>query len=334
MSTTTAGDDEAKSSQISSISLPAPLRVLPNPTTGSANPAASLSSLWAYLKPALDHLVRSPIDDPSKPPAIEFDYHMGAHTTIYNYITSSLPSSSEDDNNSSGLYMRLDGFFAQASQELLLGAPYEGSTLILYIVTCFSRYAMGAHAVNRLLNYVNRHLVKRAVDDGKGWLRLEDVLESAVLQSIFTDNTSRERKKQPHYDNLREKREMELKKWGYVDGGSAALMAEAEARAEAGSDADRIVPVSSLAFRRFRINFFEPLLAVPRKKSKGKESQGEKAGPKGRLARATKVLLESAEVAEEDRKRLADELANALKTVGVRSDHPLRKKLDKFVADL
>ena len=54
-------------------------------------------------------------------------------------------------------------------------------------------------------------------------------------------------------------------------------------------------------------------------------------GPKGRLARAVKHLLESGEVEDEERDRMAAELAVILRTVGIRADHPLRKKLDKYV---
>jgi hypothetical protein len=97
--------------------------------------------------------------------------------------------------------------------------------------------------------------------------------------------------------------------------------------------------VSSLAFRRFRTDFFEPLLAVPKVKWKNKaknrtalQPNGEKPGPKSRLARAVKVLLESEGGDGEERKKLAVDLAMALKTCGIRPDHPLRKKLDKFVA--
>ena len=50
---------------------------LPNPSTSSANPAASLPALWSYLQPALDHMVRSPTNNPSKAPAIEVSYPIG-----------------------------------------------------------------------------------------------------------------------------------------------------------------------------------------------------------------------------------------------------------------
>lgn len=142
---------------------------------------------------------------------------------------------------------------------------------------------------------------------------------------------------------MKEKRLDELKKWGYVEGQPGETFAQAEASAEAASPPDRIVPISSLAHRRFRMEFIEPLLAVPKinggkkakKKTIPKSPAGGSAGPpgpKGRLARAVKELLETKGGDEEERHKLAADLAKVLKNAGIRSDHPLRKKLDKFVA--
>jgi hypothetical protein len=177
----------------------------------------------------------------------------------------------------------------------------------------------------------NRHYVKRAVDEDKGWLRLNDVLD-AVAKTIKEDDTREKISKR-----LKERKTVELKKWGYMDGGSAELLAQAEACAEAASTLDRIVPLSSLALRRFRTEFIEPLLRVPKIKAKARKKRpppanGEKAlMPKGRLARAVKELLETPGGDDGERRRSAAEIATMLKTVGVSADQPLRKKLDSFV---
>jgi hypothetical protein len=173
------------------------------------------------------------------------------------------------------------------------------------------------------------------VDEDKGWLRLSDVLESVAKTITINDDREKISKR------LREKKVDELKKWGYEGGGSAELMSAAEACAEAASPPDRVVAISSLAHRRFRTEFLEPLLAVPKIKGKSKAKHkipkagvaSAPPGPKGRLARAVKELLESTEIDEEERLCLITGLAFALKTVGVRSDHSLRKKLDKFVTE-
>lgn len=231
------------------------------------------------------------------------------------------------------LYDRLDRYFTDITRELLLGAPHDDSELVHYIIPCFNRYSAGAQSVNRLLSYVNRHYVKRAVDEDKGWLRLSDVLQT-VAKTITPDDT-RERIS----NRLKEKRIDELKRWGYEEGGSSDLLAAAEASAEAASPPDRIVSVVSLAHRRFRTEFFEPLLAVPKMKGKSKAKHkvptapgSVQSVPKGRLARGVKDLLENKDFDEQNRLHMVTSLANSLRTVGIRSDHPLRKKLDKFVA--
>ncbi|KAL0577518.1 hypothetical protein V5O48_004459 [Marasmius crinis-equi] len=333
---------------------------LPNPATGSANPAASLSSLWAYLTPALDHIVKSPTNDTTRAPAIDMEFYSGVHSACYNYITSQAvthtvtpsrksPSSPALDTTSSttsaDLYDQLDKYFADTARELLLGAPQD-SDLIDYIIPCFNRYSAGAQSANRLLNYVNRHYVKRAVDEDRGWLSIGDVFEH-VAKSVKSTDTREEIARK-----IKEKRVVELGKWGYVEGAEGegvVTLAEAEACAEAASPVDRIVHISSLAHRRFRTEFVEPLLAVPKtKKKKNKKGGGSGAasggssssnlngsgppGPKGRLARAVKELLESEGGDEEERYKSAMQLAKMLKKVGVRPDHLLRKKLEKFVA--
>jgi len=174
--------------------------------------------------------------------------------------------------------------------------------------------------------------VKRAVDEDKGWLRLADVFD-AVAKSIQEDDTRYEIQKR-----LKERRTEELKKWGYYDGAPTEVLAQTEACAEAASPPDRIVPLSSMALRRFRTEVIDPLLAIPKVKKGGKKKRPPGNGdtstaPKGRLARAAKDLLEGEGYDSDDRIRLAGELARLLRTVGIRVDHPLRKKLDKFVIE-
>ncbi|KAJ7254364.1 hypothetical protein B0H12DRAFT_1233401 [Mycena haematopus] len=296
---------------------PATLPPLPGPSSGSANPAASLSALWAYLLPALNHIVKSPTNNSDKAPAIDIGFYAGIHTACYNYFTSQSETKSNtrttgEPASGTDLYEQLDKYYIEAAREVMLGAPQDDSTLVQYIVPCFNRFSAGAMSVNRLLNYVNRHYVKRAVDEDKGWLRLNDVLES-VAKTITADD-SREKIS----ERLKEKRTDELKNC---------------------QSPDRIVSVSSLAHRRFRTEVFDPLLAVPVVKGKKTKNKIPKAAgksipapiPKGRLARAVKELLESKGGDEEERVRLIRDLAAGLRLVGVRPDHPLRKRLDKFL---
>ncbi|KAG1749614.1 uncharacterized protein EDB91DRAFT_1108710 [Suillus paluster] len=308
-----------------------------NPSAGSANPSASLSSLWGYLLPALNHIVRSPSNSTEKAPVIDVSYHMGIHTATYNYFTMQVEAVSTNKErerltpSGTDLYEHIDKYYAEVARELLLGAPEDDSSLIHYIVPCFNRYAAGAHSVNRLLNYVNRHYVKRAVDEDRGWLTLNDIFD-AVAKAIQDGDT-----KEKIASKLKERRTEELKKWGWDEGGTSEQLAQAESCAEAASPLDRVIPLSALALRRFRTEFMEPLLAVPKLKGNRRKKPGARANgnasnlPKGRLARAVKELLEKQDVDVEERKRLVTELANALRVTGVRDGHPLRKKVEKYL---
>lgn len=138
---------------------------------------------------------------------------------------------------------------------------------------------------------------------------------------------------------MRQLRADELLKWGYEEGHPPEGLAAAEASAEAASALDRIVPLSSLAYRRFRIEVVEPLLAIPKaKKGKGKKgklmvvNRDRPQVPKGRLARSVKALLEESDGDSDERRRMAHGMAVCLQTIGVRTDHPLRLKLAKYLA--
>lgn len=348
--------------------------LLPNPETGSANPSASLPALWAYIQPALDHIIRSPTSGLSKAPAVDVNYHMGIHTALYNYftthVTSAPPHPSSTAKNAlpptpprgsspalppgHDIYDRLDAYFAEVAREVLLGAPMDDSALVQYLVPCFIRYSAGAQSINRLLNYVNRQYVRRAVDEDKGWLRFGDIVSSELAErpGAREDGPGCTGSHKRIAEKMRERRAAELRRWGAPEDATAEQLALAEACAEAASAQEHVVPVLSLAYRRFRTDVLEPLLAIPnpkkrnQKKNKGKqggdspttaavigsvaEADEAAAGPKGRLARSVKELLESKGGDEEEQNRLASEMAEMLMRGGIRPDHPLRRRLRKY----
>ncbi|KAJ8521748.1 hypothetical protein ONZ45_g1593 [Pleurotus djamor] len=346
---------------------------LPNPATGSANPAASFPSLWSYIRPALDHIVTSPTNDPTKAPAIDMSFYSGIHTACYNYFTAQneLASATADPRANDAvlasgveLYDHLDRYFVDVVRNLLLAAPQDDTTLIHYVLPCFSRYSIGAQSVNRLLNYFNRHYVKRAVDEDMGWLRLRDVLETnpshtetialsaahAKGNNIASMIKGIDGMPEKIALKLKERRLEELKKWGYDTGDPLERMSEAESCAEAASASDRVVPIFPLALRRFRTEFFEPLLITPKVGAGSKSKVKHKIpktpttkppvpngtapfmGPKGRLARSVEQFLSSKDHTPEEKLRVATELAKALRIIGVKSSHPLRKRLDKYLS--
>jgi hypothetical protein len=312
---------------------------------------------------------------------------MGIHTSLYNYFinhaTSLAPppphltkgvstptllprGSSTALPPGHEVYDRLDAYFADVAREVFLGAPLDDSALVHYLVPCFIRYSTGAQSINRLLNYLNRQYVKRAVDEDKGWLRFGDIVSSELAEgrgpgsrgAVAGDKGPGRTDSDAHKriaEKMRERRVAELRRWGAPDGGTAEQeeVALAEACAEAASAAECVVPVLSLAYKRFRMEVLEPLLAVPKLKSEGKKKKkaargraspaaavkpadisfvkADKAdmGPRGRLARSMKEFLESKGGDEEERNRFACEMADMLMRAGVRPEHPLRRRLGK-----
>jgi hypothetical protein len=260
------------------------------------------------------------------------------------------------------IYDRLDEYFVSVARELLLGAPLDDSALVHHLVPCFIRYSTGAQSINRLLNYVNRQYVRRAVDEDKGWLRFGDIVSSELAEGPtppsggrggIRDGPGCTGSHKRIAEKMRERRVAELRRWGAPEGGTAEQLALAEACAEAASAPEHVVPVLSLAYRRFRTEVLEPLLAVPRPKREGKKKKNKgkrggdglatatvissvvevdeaATGPRGRLARSVKELLESKGGDEEDQNRLACEMADMLMRAGVRPDHPLRRRLRKY----
>lgn len=170
------------------------------------------------------------------------------------------------------------------------------------------------------------------MDEDRGWLRLGDVIPEVVAG---LDEDTRDKVAL----RLRRRRAEELQKWGFGDGCPPEALAMAEASAEAASALDRVVPLSSLAYRRFRTEVVEPLLAVPKAKNKGKGKKTKPAaaagdrsqGPKGRLARSVKALLEEQGGDIAERRRIAHGMAQCLQAIGVRNDHPLRVRLSKYL---
>jgi hypothetical protein len=282
---------------------------LASPSVGSsAHPASSLPSVWAFLLPALDHIMRTS-QSTGKPGVISVEYHSLCHTYIYDWCTSAPsfgPENGGATTQSGGeIYARLDDYFADLARDVFRTLPTDNS-LVHHLVVAYERYAAGAQSVHRLLNYLNRHFVRRAVEEDRGWLRMEDAFEGPV--PAMTTPLGRAQLLQ----RMQDFRADELRKWGYRDGGPPENVTAAEARAEAASAHDRIVPLLSLAYRRFRVDVVDPLLAVPKQKGsrkRGSALTGKAVAPKSRLTRSVKALLESKAEDAEERRRVAASLA-------------------------
>lgn len=227
---------------------------------------------------------------------------MGIHTHFYGYFRAQTNTIGLNE-----LYKNLDRYYADAAHQLLMGAP-DDNTLIHYILANFKHYSASTAAIDRLLSYLNEQYVKPAVDDGKGWFSFDDVGEGC---DSWEKVSWREK----------DRRTMELKKWGYKKGSSVSVLAKAEACAEAASTLDCVIPLTSLALRRFRTEFMEPLLQVPDINHKPEKHNLSVTTKAGQLVRVIKELLETKGIGEDENRQLVKELAIMLKTVGVWWEH-------------
>lgn len=232
---------------------------------------SSLPAVWAYILPALDHIMRSQPDSPEAP-ALDVNYHMGVYTVVYNFATASKPepgqplggaggaSSSrsrmltgrfdlglgnldfEDDAFPPGfgsltqtmtatsqkdwfaervervksmvgyeLYMHLEDYFRGVARDVRSHAPAEDSALLPYYLAAYARFSNGLASINRLFAYLNRHFITRAVDEGMGWVSMQDV---------FKDKRPPAKKTKKDAELLEAKKREHLKQWGF-NGGTA-----------------------------------------------------------------------------------------------------------------
>jgi len=229
------------------------------------------------------------------------------------------------------LYAKLDEYFQHLCQGILLASPEHESELVTYVVSTFQRYTERAFIVQRMTSYVNQHYVRRAFNEELGWLNVEDAL---IAYANHTGNNLAGGSDQRTIAQIKGDFVVsELKKWGYKDGDSKANAA-AEARAEAASPLDRIVPISSLAHRRFRTEFLEALLLYDdsiRPKSKLKSLTAHSLNqPKGRLAQAVQNLLVSSPIP--GLRPILIVLDSTLSSTGVRPETHLRKWLRRLLS--
>ena len=301
------------------------ITLLPVPPAARIDPAPRLSTLWAYILPALDLIIHSSWDDTRinyRVSPISMEYRMGVHIYCYNYLTA---HSKENPSKMRGrdLYKEIDTFYADIARELVLHIPDDHMAIIHYVLSTFDRYHAAAIAIQRLLHAINSHYVDFTPNEDKWWHGIGNSIARATKETY-----------PPQRRSQKDMVAKELKRWGYKDGGSAELLAQARACAEAASSPGRIIPLLSLAMRRFRTDFVEPILGVPmtrvnRDKDKPVLDADGPFAPKDRLVHAIRELLKGDAGAKN--LQLVAQLDAMLNTVGIRAHHPLRKKLRKLV---
>ncbi|KAF7982518.1 hypothetical protein HWV62_28128 [Athelia sp. TMB] len=269
--------------------------------------SADWPTIWAYIMPAIDHIMCSPSNEgDGSPPKIDAEYHMGIYSAIFNYSTTSrAPKSSIPDTGRRDAFgiadppqKDLDQYYANAARVLLSEAPEAPSELIPYVVASFDRYSTRAAIVSRMFSYYNRHWVRRASCEGRGWMIIPKKDRPEKIEAV---------------------KRSQLKQWGFPKVDAAT----AEARAEAGTSPDRIVRPESIALRRFRSGFIEPML--------GDVAEGEGQNPniQGKLKTAVEEILQEGSTADEQDR--AKKVLEILTNVGMRRKDTLIQMLEVHV---
>ncbi|KAE9395850.1 hypothetical protein BT96DRAFT_922588 [Gymnopus androsaceus JB14] len=254
----------------------------------------TLESFWQTIGPILEHI----FDSPYVP--VDAEEYSIVYSKCFNYMNSSSASMPG--------YKKIHDFFAERAKKVFDNAHVEsGLQLVRYVLAEFSGFSAAVRLVSRMLAYFDRHLVSTLVQEGSGW--------SSAGRPVTHGH--------PKNPDLRLKLEIALKveRWGYhKDAGSKNLgtLEEVESWAEAGSTLDCIVPMSSLAYRRFRMIVLEPLFS------------GE-----GGLITAIEGLLDrtqNQELALSERESLVLRLRGAFRRCGVDPEQPVRVKLESYSA--
>lgn len=265
----------------------------------SGSDMGSLAAVWAYILPALDHIMRSNPSSTEAPP-LDVKYHMGVYTVVYNFATASRAgdkaAGGASSNSRMGMGIAAHGF------NLGLGLPGddddgfggEGDDIKDWGLDRSERIKsmVGYELYEHLEEYfrgVARDVRDRAPNHDAdflpyylaSWTRYASGV--AIINRLFAYlnrhfitravdegmgwisivdvlKDHKRKKSKKDIEILEARKKEELKKWGF-NGGSPEQRRFAESCAEAGSSSDRIVPVASLAHRCWRSEVVEPFLS-------------------------------------------------------------------------
>lgn len=291
-------------------------------------PALSIDEVWATLKPFFDTLLTSNARD--------LQMWSQAHTTAFNYLTT-VPQATEgpDGNRSANLigmklYSRVQDYFSVHAQTCLVeinanananASEEEGEVdaLVRMLLRVFARYSRGVKSINRVLDTLNRYWVKREGDENKGWPMVPNTDLDPDPDRGFPMG------EQHLQVRMQEKKREELESvWGCkYDQEGKALDSEEEQRvtesAQAASPLDRIVPVSAVAYRQFRLQVVEPLMEVGNNDSEGTTGRA-------RLVHATDEWLQrERDDSEKEGGFTRRDFGELLRLCGVYPTHELRR---------
>ncbi|KAF8342578.1 uncharacterized protein EI90DRAFT_3149706 [Cantharellus anzutake] len=233
----------------------------------SGSGVISFPALWAYIVPALDHVMRSPSEN-GEAPALDVNYYMGVYTMIYNFATTSRIENTLRSANSNSLMSHFGFAFPPASVDFVSSA----GELALPSPSQVSK-SLGAERAERVKSMVGFELyvhLEEYFQDVAKEIRSKIPNDDSELLDYYLEAIPvfpwRRYHKPP--DGFKEEegnrvtgrqKEEVLKHWGF-SGGSPEQKRFAESCAEAHSSSDKIIPIASLAHRCWRLEVIEPLL--------------------------------------------------------------------------
>ncbi|TFY63474.1 hypothetical protein EVJ58_g3227 [Rhodofomes roseus] len=205
-------------------------------------------TLWDKVKPYVDTLMHTPAFDLFTPLEVNPWQYMATFATLY--MAAFLASDDTERHLlEQELYTHLDHYFAAVARRIYERAPTAPEKLIVHLVLSFARFTNRVKLIAPLFSVVDKGFVQREAAAGRGWWDEDPVGEAPYWRAWRATAFGRTRAR--------------LMMWGYEDGCEVERYADVMASAAAATSPSRVVPVSALAYRRFRMEVVEPLSAVP-----------------------------------------------------------------------
>ncbi|KAG9098472.1 hypothetical protein FRC06_006349 [Ceratobasidium sp. 370] len=315
--------------------------------------SGDLDAVWAFVRPALDHVLAAPSLG-SEPARIDAAYYSHVYTALYNLSTAapnaravsgaagsalagiaslglfggqrprySATGKNRDmggpesdavaDQIDHGPYLRLEDTFRRHAQMVLDAAPVNDSQLIDYLLVQYDRYARSAAYIARLFSYPHRHFVRRMIAAGHGWL---DTAPHETISELVRSAPLRrptEREIEERVTKEIQARRLTELKKWGYTPGSNGRSRETEARAEACAEAASS-PDKIVPVVSLALRQWRIALLEP-------------LTADGRLPRAVLLLVRRPGVKD----KLPERVQRMLKSCGVRGVDPSRKTLKRHL---
>jgi hypothetical protein len=258
------------------------------------SPPLDPDAAWATIRAALDLVFTFP-EDAGPAPALDAAHWAAAYAAVWAWSTTSRVPVSKSD-HMAVLYQHLEAYVAEVCARLRPHLAEAPCALLDTYLALYGAFRAHAAVAGRIMAYLDRHHTARVRDEGKGWLRY-------VKKGAMPPH-SREK-----YQNAAQPVLADTWELAPDTAPGSAAWKEAEARAEAGSEPERVpfVGVQALCLRRWRLDVLEPL-----------------------LLEHPDLIPSSAPAADEERAALA-RLAASLKEIGLPANDARRHALDQLL---